>query len=224
MASDAAEDYLRRIYLLQEEQQRDLLPMGELADGMGVVPGTATAMVKKLAAKGLVRYEPYSGVCLSEEGQAEALHLIRRHRLIEVFLVETLGFDWSEIHDEANRLEHAISDHVLERIDAKMGHPQDDPHGDPIPDPQGNVREVPMRPLDTCSKGERLRIMRIREQKAEFLRFLDRKGLKPGARISVEDFDVYGDAIRLWSTNGNLVTLGTKAATKLLVATIPVVP
>src|SRR6476620_7329433 len=107
--------------------------MGRLAAAMGVVPGTATTMVKTLADSGLVTYEPRSGTRLTAGGEKLALHVLRRHRLVEPFLVKTLGLDWSEVHEEAEELEHAISDKVLHRIDQLLGHPTTDPHGDPIP-------------------------------------------------------------------------------------------
>ena len=116
-----------------------MIPMGRLATAMGVVPGTATTMVKALADSGLVDYSPRTGVRLTEAGSQLALHVLRRHRLVELFLVRVVGLDWSEVHDEAEELEHVISDKVLEKIDALLGHPQADPHGDPIPTAKGHV-------------------------------------------------------------------------------------
>src|SRR6476661_8041735 len=135
MPSSTVEDYLKQIYL--EQQAGDagqLVPMGRLAAAMGVVPGTATSMVKTLADSGLVSYEPRGGLRLTRGGEQLALRVLRRHRLVELFLVKTLGLDWSEVHAEAEELEHAISDRVMDRIDVLLGHPTVDPHGDPIPD------------------------------------------------------------------------------------------
>ena len=121
--------------------------MGKLATAMGVVPGTATTMMEALADSGLVAYEPRGGVRLTRGGaRVLALHVLRRHRLVELFLVQVLGMDWSEVHPEAEELEHAISDKVLERIDTLLGHPSVDPHGDPIPPPRGRSR-----PADTTA-------------------------------------------------------------------------
>src|SRR5438093_503083 len=139
MASSTVENYLKQIYLQQQAVPDEPVPTGKLADLMGVVPGTATSMIKALADSGLVAYEPRGGTRLTRGGEQLALHVLRRHRLVELFLVKTLGLDWSEVHEEAEELEHAISDKVLERIDALLGHPRVDPHGDPIPSAKGRV-------------------------------------------------------------------------------------
>src|SRR5580765_6417701 len=131
--SVTVENYLKQLYLSQQEEPERLVAMGKLAGAMGVVPGTATTMVKALADSGLVSYEPRGGVRLTRAGEQLALHVLRRHRLIELFLVKFLDLDWSEVHAEAEELEHAVSDKVLEKIDALLGHPVVDPHGDPIP-------------------------------------------------------------------------------------------
>src|SRR5947207_9245964 len=142
--------------------------MGRIAAAMGVVPGTATAMIKTLADSGLVTYEPRGGVRLTRGGEQLALHVVRRHRLVELFLVEHLGLDWSEVHDEAEQLEHAISDKVLARMDAVLGHPSTDPHGDPIPTADdvrhsggGKSNGVQrLASLATCDIGRPMRIAR----------------------------------------------------------------
>src|SRR2546421_11449826 len=140
MASVTVENYLKQLYL---EQQRaadgELVAMGRVASAMGVVPGTATTMVKALADSGLVAYEPRGGVKLTRGGEQLALHVLRRHRLVELFLVKVLDLDWSEVHEEADNLEHAISDKVLEKIDGYLGRPSVDPHGDPIPVAKGKL-------------------------------------------------------------------------------------
>src|SRR5437762_4290247 len=139
MPSITVENYLKQLYLEQQNLTEELVPMGKLASAMGVVPGTATSMVKALADSGLVSYEPRFGAKLTKGGEQLALHVLRRHRLVELFLVKVLDLDWSEVHEEAEHLEHAISDKVLERIDAFLGHPSVDPHGDPIPTSKGKV-------------------------------------------------------------------------------------
>src|SRR6058998_1350305 len=142
MHSSTVEDYLKQIYLEQQSGgQGQLVPMGKLAAAMGVVPGTATSMVKALADSGLVTYEPRGGARLTRGGEQLALHVLRRHRLVELFLVKVLGLDWSEVHAEAEELEHAVSDKVLERMDDVLGRPSVDPHGDPIPSAKGKVDE-----------------------------------------------------------------------------------
>ena len=141
MASITVENYLKQLYLEQQNSSEELVPMGKLASAMGVVPGTATSMVKALADSGLVSYEPRFGAKLTRGGEQLALHVLRRHRLVELFLVKFLGLDWSEVHDEAEELEHAISEKVLAKIDKLLGHPSVDPHGDPIPSAKGKVSE-----------------------------------------------------------------------------------
>src|SRR5215813_10975620 len=150
MPSITVENYLKQIYLEQQQTTDELVPMGRLATAMGVVPGTATSMIKALADSGLVVYEPRTGARLTKGGEQLALHVLRRHRLLELFLVKVLGLNWSEVHTEAEELEHAISDKVLDRIDALLGHPSVDPHGDPIPTAKGKVSEERYQPLVDC--------------------------------------------------------------------------
>src|SRR5688500_7752409 len=137
--TQTVENYLKAIFQAQIglPGTAELVPMGQLAASLGVVPGTATTMVKALAEAALVRYEPYVGVRLTSAGEKLAARVLRRHRLIELFLVRVMGMSWTEVHDEAEHLEHAVSERLIERIDAMLGRPAVDPHGDPIPDPQG---------------------------------------------------------------------------------------
>src|SRR5580698_1593569 len=150
MPSSTVENYLKQLYLEQQAGADPLVPMGRLASAMGVVPGTATSMIKTLADSGLVDYEPRGGVKLTRGGEQLALHVLRRHRLVELFLVRVLKLDWSEVHAEAEELEHAISDKVLEKIDDLLGRPRADPHGDPIPTAKGQVIEARRRSLADC--------------------------------------------------------------------------
>ena len=153
MATSTVENYLKQLYLEQNAAAGRKVSMGRLAIAMGVVPGTATSMVKALSDSGLVEYEPRGGVRLTSRGQQLALHVLRRHRLVELFLVKTLGLDWSEVHEEADNLEHVISDRVLERMDALLGHPTADPHGDPIPTSKGQLHEPQRTSLADCAVG-----------------------------------------------------------------------
>ena len=145
LPSSTVENYLKAIFLgtagaRDRRSATRLLPMGQLSSALGVAPGTATAMVKTLAESGLVRYEPYAGVALTPAGEKLAALVVRRHRLIELFLVQVLGFGWDEVHDEAEQLEHVVSDRLIARIDEMLGRPAVDPHGDPIPDAEGSLR------------------------------------------------------------------------------------
>jgi DtxR family transcriptional regulator, Mn-dependent transcriptional regulator len=216
MASSTVEDYLKQIYLMQLEAT-DLVSMGKLAAAMGVVPGTATSMIKTLADSGLVQYEPRGGVRLTHGGEQLALHVLRRHRLVELFLVKVLELDWSEVHAEAEELEHSISDKVLDRIDAYLGHPSVDPHGDPIPSSKGKVAESRHNSLADCAIERKLRVARIIDQDAAFLQFVERCGLMPGTLVSVQVRDKLADAVWVRPGDRRAIPLGTAAAEKILV-------
>src|SRR2546421_364696 len=220
MASITVENYLKQLYLEQQNASEDLVPMGKLASAMGVVPGTATSMVKALADSGLVSYEPRFGARLTKGGEQLALHVLRRHRLVELFLVKVLGLDWSEVHDEAEELEHAISEKVLDKIDKLLGHPSVDPHGDPIPTAKGKVSEERLVPLPQSQTGAKVRIARIVDQDARFLQFLDRAGLKPGVLLTINGRDEQADEISIKVDARSPLTLGTSAAMKILVEVI----
>jgi DtxR family Mn-dependent transcriptional regulator len=215
MATSTVEDYIKRIYL-EQQAGPDLVPFGRLASAMDVVPGTVTTMVKALADSGLVGYEPRQGVRLTSAGEKLALHVLRRHRLIELFLVRVLRFDWSEVHDEAEELEHAVSERLIERIDELLGRPGFDPHGDPIPDAAGRVTERNLQPLSSARSSGRGAIARIADQDAEFLRYATERGLVPGAILVVEDVDPMGESVRVMVGERSL-TLGRTAAAKILV-------
>lgn len=222
MASITVENYLKQLYLEQQRVPEQLVSMGRLASAMNVVPGTATTMVKTLADSGLVAYEPRGGVKLTRGGEQLALHVLRRHRLVELFLVKVLGLDWSEVHDEADALEHAISDKVLARIDEHLGHPSVDPHGDPIPTAKGKLSLADPRldSLADCSMNRPVRVARVVDQGSAFLQFVDRCGLVPGVTCRVEHRDAQSDAVGIRPSGKPAVTLGTSAAGKILVEEI----
>lgn len=218
MASSTVENYLKQLYLEEQQADGQLVPMGKLADAMGVVPGTATTMVKALADSGLVAYEPRGGVKLTRAGEKLALHVLRRHRLVELFLVKVLGLDWSEVHDEAEELEHSVSDKVLDRIDALLEHPSVDPHGDPIPPARGRPHATPATlTLAQAQPGKTYRVMRVIDQGPSFLQFVDRCRLLPGVTLYVENSEQMAEAILVHPTSGRPLTLGTAAAAKILV-------
>jgi DtxR family transcriptional regulator, Mn-dependent transcriptional regulator len=176
-------------------------------------------MVRALSDAGLVRYEPRVGVLLSEAGEKLALHVLRRHRLVELFLVRTLGLDWTEVHDEAEVLEHVISDKVLERIDELLGHPTVDPHGDPIPDADGRLPDRDLRPLASCADGSHVRVERIQNQDPAYLRLIDELGLLPGSEHVLQKVDTVAGTITLKARQGRpSIVLGTPAAVHILVA------
>lgn len=222
MASSTVENYLKQIYLLQQKEGADLVSMGKVAADMKVVPGTATSMIKTLADSGLVSYEPRSGVRLTRGGEQLALHVLRRHRLVELFLVKTLGLDWSEVHDEAEELEHAISDKVLDRIDALLGYPSVDPHGDPIPPGKGDgkVGKMPaasQQSLIECPLKTAVRVARVGDQEPAFLQWVHRKGLPPGTLLTVRSRDEHAAAVVVAVGSQPPITLGIATAAKIFV-------
>src|SRR5947209_12475009 len=159
LPSSTVENYLKAIYQGQSALRppERLVPMGQVAAALGVTPGTATTMVKALSDSGLAEYEPYSGVRLTAAGEKLAGLVLRRHRLVELFLVKVMGMRWDEVHDEAEQLEHVVSERLIERIDAMLGHPTHDPHGDPIPNPEGTIATRHLERLLTCPVGMRLK-------------------------------------------------------------------
>ncbi|MFN7942907.1 MAG: metal-dependent transcriptional regulator [Thermoanaerobaculia bacterium] len=217
MPTSTVEDYLKAILLAEHEDAGAALATGRLAAALGVTPGTATTMAKTLAESGLASYEPYGGVRLTRAGRQLATHVLRRHRLVELFLVEVLGLDWSAVHDEAERLEHAVSDRVIERMDEMLGRPAVDPHGDPIPDSHGALAAAPFESLATCPLARALRVARVADQSADFLRLVERVGLRPGARFKVRERDAAADTVELDFGRGRSARLGLRAAEKILV-------
>lgn len=219
MRSAAVENYLKGIYHAQAAlpSSSDLVAMGQLASSLGVVPGTATTMVKALAEAGLVHYEPYAGVRLTPAGETLAALVLRRHRLVERFLVDVVGMSWTDVHDEAERLEHAVSDRLIEIIDDMLGQPVTDPHGDPIPSPEGTLVQQPHESLLACPLRTPLIVTRVTDQDTAFLRFIEQHDLKPGEVVEVEHRDPAADSVRLCSRDDRRVTIGARAASKLLV-------
>jgi DtxR family Mn-dependent transcriptional regulator len=216
MASSTVENYLKHILLLSEGAN-GLVSMGALASAMAVVPGTATTMVKALADEGLVSHQPRHGVKLTASGRRMALNVLRKHRLIETFLVNFLKMGWSEVHDEAERLEHAISDKVLNRLDALLGHPETDPHGDPIPSRQGKLDSQVYATLATCVLDKPLRIVRVTEQSPEFLQFVDQNDLRPGTTAEVIERNLAAGLLMLKRGPNRPFPLSLSAAGNILV-------
>ena len=219
--SSTVENYLKAIYQaeISQENRGELVPMGQLSSALGVVPGTATTMVKALAETGLVLYEPYAGVQLTGAGQKLAALVLRRHRLLELFLVKVLDMSWAEVHEEAERLEHAASDRLIDQIDAMLGRPAVDPHGDPIPDADGSIETPRYQSLLTCPLGTVLVLSRVTNQDGEFLRFLEGNELTPGQSIRVENRDNAADHVLVRRVGSQeAVAIGMRAAATLLVA------
>lgn len=218
LPSSTVENYLKAIYqgqsLLAEGTR--LVSMGQVASTLGVTPGTATTMIKALAESGLVEYEPYSGVRLTRAGEKLAALVVRRHRLVELFLVRVMGMSWAEVHEDAELLEHVVSDRLIDRIDEMLGRPTHDPHGDPIPSAEGSVAPRQLETLLTCPTRTPLRVTRVADQDPEFLRFIESNNLKPGQPVEVETRDAAADSVQLRGRDRR-ITIGARAASKLLV-------
>ena len=182
--SAVAQDYLKVIWNAQE-WSREKVSTKMLAEKLGVSASTASESIRKLAEQGLVDHEKYGAVTLTESGRRAALAMVRRHRLLEAFLVKELGYGWDEVHDEAEVLEHAVSDRLVARIDAKLGHPQRDPHGDPIPGSDGQVPTPPARQLWSCADGDIGTVARISDKDPEMLRYFDSIGISLDSRLRV---------------------------------------
>ena len=201
----AAEDYLKTIYAHTEWQAEPITPKA-LATRLGVAPSSVTEMVKKLAADGLISHVPYGPLTLTPAGRLQATAVVRRHRLIETWLVQELGYTWDEVHDEAEVLEHAISDRLLEAIDTHLGHPTADPHGDLIPAADGSTAPVPAVVLADAAPGHSGTVLRVSDRDPAILRALADAGIVPGSRLDVVD----SATVRLPA--GGLHPLGADAA------------
>jgi DtxR family Mn-dependent transcriptional regulator len=182
--SPAIEDYLKTVYAHTEWQPEPVTPSG-LAAALGVAPSSVTEMVKKMAAQGLVQHVPYGAIRLTDAGRTRALAVVRRHRLIETWLVREMGYAWDEVHDEAEVLEHAVSDRLLEAIDERLGRPERDPHGDAIPRADGSLVSEPSLRLDDAPAGHVGRVIRISDREPAVLRELDAAGVGPGSELRV---------------------------------------
>jgi DtxR family transcriptional regulator, Mn-dependent transcriptional regulator len=179
----AQQDYLKALYQLHGDQRP--VPTRDLAQRLGISSPSVSEMVTRLSAQGLVEHDRYRGQQLTREGRKVALELVRHHRLLEMFLVQVLGYGWDEVHDEAERLEHVISERMEQRIFELLGRPELDPHGNAIPTLGGKVRPVSNRPLSESRAGEKLVVQGVSDDDPVKLRELDRRGLLPGTRIDV---------------------------------------
>lgn len=214
--SVTTENYLKAIYAQSESARAGLVSLGEVAMALGVTPGTVTTMMKNLSDAGLVDYRPRSGVLLTEPGRRAALEVIRRHRIIELFLVRVLDLDWASVHEEAEELEHAVSDRLLDRMDEYLGFPSADPHGDPIPTADGRMpARVGVSLADVGVPG-RVTVVRVDNDESDFLEYLASVGLVPGTDVAVENRSSAASTMRL-HVAGIDVTIGLPTARRILV-------
>lgn len=185
MENTKVEDYIKAIYQISSTAEAGTASTGEVAEKLSVTPGSVTTMLQRLAESGLVNYQSHRGTSLSPSGEKLALNVLRRHRLVELFLAKTLGLSWDEIHVEAENIEHAVSDNLIVRIDEYLGNPARDPHGDPIPNADGSFRAVPGEPLSEAPAGFHFTIERVLDQSPDFLRYLTEGNLLIGTQATV---------------------------------------
>jgi DtxR family transcriptional regulator, Mn-dependent transcriptional regulator len=187
------QDYLKALYLLHGDQRP--VPTRDLAQRLGISSPSVSEMVARLSAQGLVEHDRYRGLQLTREGKRVALELVRHHRLLEMFLVKILGYSWDEVHEEAERLEHVISERMEAQIFELLGRPELDPHGHAIPSLTGKVRSLSERPLTECRAGETLVVQGVSDDDPGRLRELERRGLLPGTRIEIVKSSAYESPI-----------------------------
>ena len=218
MASLTVENYVKTIALIagRDHGSSGRVGTGELATALNVSPGTVTGMLKTLSEASLATYTPYEGALLTPTGQQLAMKVIRRHRLLELFLVQTLNMPWDEVHAEAEHMEHAASERLIDRIDDFLGHPRVDPHGDPIPRADGSVAEIEGTPLAKMPRGQKFRVVRVVDQDPAFLRYLTECGLDLNATGELQENRPEAGAL-VFRLRDRSVALGHSAAAKVLV-------
>ncbi len=195
MITHAMEDYLKAIYLLQKKQEK--VSTSAIAEQLNVSAPSVTSMIRKLTTMGLLNHTSYHGVELTEGGEKIAKEIIRHHRLLELYLVEVMGFTWDKVHDEADNLEHVISEEFEEKMNQALGNPTIDPHGHAIPTKDGNLKEVPYEPLAEINSGSDVRVRRVNDDNPEMLRYLADLGLVPGAPVHVVTKEPFNGPLRL---------------------------
>jgi DtxR family transcriptional regulator, Mn-dependent transcriptional regulator len=179
------EDYIKAVYRLEREGEK--VTTSALAEQLQLADASITDMIKKLSEKGLIHYEPYRGVGLTARGKRAALKIVRRHRLWEMYLVRFLGFSWDQVHDEAERLEHATSDEMEQRLDSALGFPMTDPHGDPIPDAKGELAPPEYTALSEYSVGDVVKVLRVSDDDSQMLQHAAKMGLKLNKKLIVKE-------------------------------------
>jgi DtxR family Mn-dependent transcriptional regulator len=208
------EDYLKAIYEL--ERHGGAATTNEIAARLGIAAASVSGMVRRMAEQGLIAHERYRGVRLTGLGRRLALRTLRRHRVIEAYLARALGYPWDRVHDEAERLEHAASDELIDRMAAAIGEPTVDPHGAPIPTREGAVDETPRRSLADLAAGESARVLRVTDEDAAQLRYLAELGVVPGALLEVLERAPFGGPITL-RVNGRRSSIGPALAGQVVV-------
>jgi DtxR family Mn-dependent transcriptional regulator len=216
--SKSVEDYLKVIYLLSE--RGGPASTSDIADTLAVQPASVSGMIKRLAESGYLEHAPYRGVRLTGEGTREALRIVRRHRVIETYLHLRLGYSWEEVHSEAEALEHAATDELVDRMAAALENPSHDPHGAPIPTRAGEIEAVTQTTLAEASVGSQLRIQAVQDEDPDRLRYMEARGLLPGVRLTIEDRQPFDGpvTVRVGGSAGVSQVLGHRLAQRIYVA------
>ena len=217
--STSVGNYLKAIWEATEDE--GAASTKQVADRLSVNPASVTNMFARLREMGLVEYERYRGASLTEEGLSEALRLVRRHRLIETFLLDQLGYSWEDVHDEAEKLEHAVSDRFTERLAELLGHPDYDPHGDPIPAVDGTLEQDGSFPLPAAAVGQRVIIARVGHETTPLLTYLGERGLVPGCLLTVQEVRALDGVVTVADEDGTAHSLGAALAGALYVRSVP---
>ncbi len=216
MRSPSIEDYLKAIYKLEEREGSPPVSTGDVAQSMEVSPASASNMIKRLDDLGFLTYEAYEGATLTKPGRTVALEVIRHHRLLELYLKEVMGFSWDEIHEEAEILEHHISERFESRIEEMLGNPTRDPHGHPIPKRDGTMDELPTRSLTDLTEGDSATIDHIADENGDLLDLLEQRGLLPGALVEMQETRPL-DGLYVVSVEGEKQLIGQPVAQKVVV-------
>jgi DtxR family Mn-dependent transcriptional regulator len=216
--SNSVGNYLKAMW---ESAEEGTVSTKEVADRLSLSKASVTNMFARLREKGLVKYEPYQGASLTEEGLSEALRLVRRHRLIEAFLLDKMGYSWEDVHEEAEQLEHAVSDRFTERLAEVLGHPERDPHGAPIPAVDGTLEPDGSFPLAAAAAGQRVLIARVDHESAPMLTYLGERGLVPERLLTVKEVRHLDGVVTFQDEEGTIHALGAPLADALFVRGAP---
>ncbi|MGW8123967.1 metal-dependent transcriptional regulator [Roseivirga echinicomitans] len=217
MLSSVEENYLKAIYHLSESGKR-AVNTNALSDEMKTAPASVSDMVKRLSQKKMVQYQKYKGVNVSEEGKKKALHIIRKHRLWEVFLVDKLDFQWDQVHEVAEQLEHIKSPLLIKRLDEFLGFPKYDPHGDPIPDENGQLIEKRKDPIAQLAIGIQGIVVGVNDSSTSFLKYLDKVGISIGSKLSIDDRMEFDGSVDITIDNKKSITISLTVAENILLS------
>lgn len=211
------ENYLKAIYHLAEDTGTDV-STNSIADEMATKPASVSDMLRRLSKKGVVHYQKYRGVSITDSGRKIALQVIRKHRLWEVFLVEKLGFNWDEVHDVAEQLEHIKSKLLTQRLDKFLGHPTMDPHGDPIPDENGEIKEAPQLPLADLTPSAQGIVVKVPDSDPSLLRHLDKLNMRLGSKITIHDKVEFDNSVLIQIDEQDKIYLSGEIAKTIMLA------